>query len=136
LFGAYGGYGPGQQARDFIHVDDVVAVNLWLLEQPQVSGIFNLGSGRAQPFNDVAQATVNACRAIAGEPALPLDDLVGRGLVEYIDFPADLVGRYQCFTQADIGALRAAGCSHAFVDVAAGVARYVQWLSTRSEPEQ
>ena len=65
LFGDYGGYGPGQQARDFVFVDDVVAVNLWFLQHPDRSGIFNLGSGRAQPFNDVALAMVNAARARA-----------------------------------------------------------------------
>ncbi len=131
LFGDYGGYGPGQHARDFVSVDDVVAVNLWFLAHGQASGIFNLGSGRAQPFNDVAQACVNACRALDGEPALPLAELVARGLVEYIDFPAALVGKYQCFTQADLGALRATGCAHDFVDVARGVRRYVDWLATQ-----
>ncbi|HEX7639378.1 MAG TPA: ADP-glyceromanno-heptose 6-epimerase [Burkholderiaceae bacterium] len=128
LFGDYGGYGPGQQSRDFVFVDDVVAVNLWFLQNPQARGIFNLGSGRAQPFNDVALASVNTARALRGEPALPLDELVRRGLVEYIDFPAALVGKYQCLTQADLGRLRAAGCDHAFVDVATGVERYVRWL--------
>ena len=129
LFGEYGGYAAGAQARDFVFVDDVVAVNLWFLQHPAQSGIFNLGSGRAQPFNDVALATVNASRALAGEAALPLSDLVQQGLVEYIDFPPALVGKYQCFTQADLAALRATGCLHAFVDVAAGVQRYVDWLS-------
>jgi ADP-L-glycero-D-manno-heptose 6-epimerase len=133
LFGAYGGYGPGEQARDFVFVDDVVAVNLWLLEQPQVSGIFNLGTGRAQPFNDVAEAAVNACRALAGEAPLPRPELVARGLVEYIDFPAALVGRYQCFTQADMTRLRAAGYTQPFADVASGVSRYVQWLAANSQ---
>ncbi len=129
LFGEYGGYAAGGQSRDFVFVDDVVAVNLWFLEHPQASGIFNLGTGRAQPFNDVALATVNACRALQGEAALPLADLVAKGLVEYIDFPAALVGKYQCFTQADLARLRAAGCAHDFADVASGVRRYVEWLS-------
>lgn len=131
LFGDYGGYGPGQQARDFVHVDDVVAVNLWLLDHPEVSGIFNLGSGRAQPFNDVALAVVNGLRKQAGHAALPLHQLVALGLVEYIDFPAALMGRYQCFTQADLTALRAAGCQHSFLDVATGVQRYVEWLDAQ-----
>ncbi|MBX3606438.1 MAG: ADP-glyceromanno-heptose 6-epimerase [Piscinibacter sp.] len=131
LFGEYGGYGPGQQSRDFVFVDDVVAVNLWFLQHPERSGIFNLGSGRAQPFNDVAHAAVNAARALKGEPALPLAELVARGLVEYIPFPEALVGKYQCFTQADLGALRATGCDHAFADVATGVARYVNWLAAQ-----
>jgi ADP-L-glycero-D-manno-heptose 6-epimerase len=129
LFGPYGGYDAGGQTRDFISVDDVVAVNLWFLQHPQKSGIFNLGTGRAQPFNDVATAVVNTSRALKGEPALPLADLVARGLVEYIDFPQALVGKYQCYTQADMSRLRAAGCDHRFADVATGVERYVQWLS-------
>jgi ADP-L-glycero-D-manno-heptose 6-epimerase len=120
LFGAYGGYGPGEQARDFVHVDDVVAVNLWFLDHPAQSGIFNLGSGRAQAFNDVAKATL-AAHAAAG----------GQGRLEYIDFPAALVGKYQCFTQADLTRLRATGCDHAFMDVATGVARYGQWLAAQ-----
>jgi len=129
LFGAYGGYGPGLQLRDFVSVDDVVAINLWFLQHGGVSGIFNVGSGRAQPFNDVAHAVINGWRAHAGEAALTLDALVAQGQVEYIDFPPALVGKYQCFTQADLGALRAAGCDHAFADVASGVRRYVQWLA-------
>ena len=132
LFGEYGGYGPGQQSRDFVFVDDVVAVNLWFLEHPDQSGIFNLGTGRAQPFNDVAVATVNAARALKGEPALSLDELVRNGLVEYVEFPAALVGKYQCFTQADLARLRATGCAHEFANVATGVQAYVNWLSSQS----
>lgn len=128
LFGAYGGYGPGEQSRDFIHVDDVVAVKLWFLQHPEAHGIFNLGSGRAQPFNDVAHASVNTARQLRGESPLPLADLVQQGLVEYIDFPEALVGKYQCHTQADLTRLRAVGCDHAFMDVATGVERYVRWL--------
>ena len=94
LFGEYGGYAAGAQSRDFVFVDDVVAVNLWFLQHPAQSGIFNLGSGRAQPFNDVALATVNASRALNGGAALPLSDLVQQGLVEYIDFPPALVGKF------------------------------------------
>jgi ADP-L-glycero-D-manno-heptose 6-epimerase len=131
LFAEYGGYGPGEQSRDFVSVDDVVAVNLWFLQHPGQSGIFNLGTGRAQPFNDVAVATVNAVRGQRGEAALPLDALVREGLVGYVDFPDALVGRYQCFTQADLTRLRATGCDLAFVDVATGVQRYVDWLSAQ-----
>ncbi|HNK18197.1 MAG TPA: ADP-glyceromanno-heptose 6-epimerase [Piscinibacter sp.] len=131
LFGEYGGYGPGMQSRDFVFVDDVVAVNLWFLQNPGQSGIFNLGSGRAQPFNDVAVATVNAARTLKGEAPLPLAELVSRGLVEYIPFPEALVGKYQCFTQADLTRLRATGCDHVFADVATGVGRYVNWLAAQ-----
>ena len=129
LFGEYGGYAAGQQSRDFVFVDDVVAVNLWFLQNPRVSGIFNLGSGRAQPFNDIALSTINTSRALKGEPALTLEQMVRQGLVEYVPFPDALVGKYQCHTQADLGRLRAAGCDHAFADVAAGVDRYVRWLA-------
>ena len=129
LFGEYGGYAPGQQSRDFVCVDDVVAVNLWFLQHPDRSGIFNLGTGRAQPFNDVAVATVNAARVLEGEAALPLAALVQQGLVEYIPFPEALVGKYQSFTEADLTRLRATGCPQAFADVATGVSAYVNWLA-------
>lgn len=131
LFGEYGGYGPGEQRRDFVFVDDVVAVNLWFLQNPQARGIFNLGSGRAQAFNDVALASVNTSRELAGEQVLPLADLVARELIQYIDFPQALVGKYQCHTEADLSALRAVGCQHEFADVATGVRCYVRWLHER-----
>jgi len=131
LFGEYSGYGPGEQQRDFVFVDDVVAVNLWFLQNPQAQGVFNLGSGRAQAFNDVALASVNTSRELVGEKALPLAELVEQGLIQYIDFPQALVGKYQCHTQADLSALRAVGCQHDFADVATGVSRYVRWLHAR-----
>jgi len=132
LFGEYGGYGPGEQSRDFVFVDDVVAVNLWFLQNPGKSGIFNLGTGRAQPFNDVAVATVNAARALKGETAQSQAELVKQGLIEYIEFPQALVGKYQCFTQADLSRLRATGCAHQFADVASGVTAYVNWLAAQT----
>ena len=133
LFGDYGGFAAGQQRRDFVSVDDVVAVKLWFLEHPLARGIFNLGSGRAQPFNDVAHATVNACRALAGAgaPPLSLAEQVAQGLVRYIPFPEALVGKYQCHTEADLAALRESGCELPFCDVAEGVARYVRWLAAQ-----
>ena len=129
LFGAYGGYAQGEQMRDFVFVDDVVAVNLWFFDHPGQSGVFNLGSGRAQPFNDVAVAVVNTLRGLEGKPALPLADITAQGLIEYIPFPDALRGKYQCYTQADLTRLRAAGCDHAFADVQSGVSQYVQWLA-------
>jgi ADP-L-glycero-D-manno-heptose 6-epimerase len=129
LFGEYGGYAPGAQMRDFVFVDDVVAVNLWFFDHPEQSGIFNLGSGRAQPFNDVACAVVNTLRAQDGHVPLALETIAAMGLIEYIPFPDALRGKYQCYTQADLGALRASGCDHAFADVALGVGQYVQWMS-------
>jgi ADP-L-glycero-D-manno-heptose 6-epimerase len=124
LFEGCDGYANGEQSRDFVFVDDVVKVNLWFLDHPESSGIFNLGTGRAQPFNDVAMATVNACRAASGEPALSLAEMVARGLVEYVPFPDALRGKYQSFTQADLGRLRGAGYDAPFADVGEGVARY------------
>jgi ADP-L-glycero-D-manno-heptose 6-epimerase len=129
LFGAYGGYEAGEQMRDFVFVDDVVAVNLWFFDHPQACGLFNLGSGRAQPFNDVALAVVNTHRQAKGQSALGLKEAVQAGLIEYIEFPAALKGKYQCYTQANLDALRRAGCQHAFADVATGVRRYLQTLS-------
>jgi ADP-L-glycero-D-manno-heptose 6-epimerase len=131
LFGEYGGYPQGGQMRDFVYIDDVVAVNLWFFDNPAQSGIFNLGSGRAQPFNDVASSVVNAMRRLRGESALPLDDIAQQGLVEYVPFPDALRGKYQCYTQADLSALRATGCDHQFADVQTGVSRYVDWLASR-----
>lgn len=131
LFGEYGGYPQGGQMRDFLFIDDVVAVNLWFFDHPNRSGIFNLGSGRAQPFNDVASSVVNAMRRLRGESALPLPDIAQQGLVEYIPFPDALRGKYQCYTQADLTALRATGCDHAFADVQTGVSKYVDWLASR-----
>ena len=80
-------------------------------------------------YDDVAVATVNAVRALRGEAALPMAELIARGLLEYIDFPDALKGKYQCFTQADLTQLRRTGCDHRFADVATGIASYVTWLA-------
>jgi ADP-L-glycero-D-manno-heptose 6-epimerase len=129
LFEGCDGYGNGEQSRDFVYVDDVVKVNMFFLDRPKVSGIYNLGTGRAQPFNDVARSTVNACRALEGKPTLTLDEMVAQGLLEYIEFPAALKGKYQSFTQADIAKLRAAGYQEAFASVEEGVTKYVERLA-------
>ena len=126
LFDEYGGYAAGAQMRDFVFIDDVVAVNLWFFDHPGISGIFNLGTGRAQPFNDVASSVVNSLRELDNLPALSLQELVSQGLLEYIPFPDALRGKYQCYTQADLTALRAVGCDHQFADVQTGVASYVR----------
>lgn len=117
LFEGSDGYGAGEQRRDFIHVDDCVAVNLWLLDNPQVSGIFNCGTGRSQTFNEVADAVIT---------------WHGRGDKRYVDFPESLIGRYQSYTQADMQALRAAGYPNAFMPVEQGVPRYLDWLAARA----
>lgn len=126
LFGGWDGYADGGQRRDFISVDDVVAVNLHFFKTPEISGVFNCGTGRAQPFNDIAATVVNTLREARGESVLPLEELVGKGLIRYTPFPDDLKGRYQSFTEADTTALRAAGFSSEFKDVQTGVADYVR----------
>jgi len=124
LFVGSGGYGDGEQRRDFVYVDDVVAVNLWLLERRGVSGIFNCGTGRAQSFNRLAVAVINA---VHGTNAT-LHEIVGKKLIEYIPFPEALKGKYQSFTEADMSRLRAAGYPGEFLNVEQGVAAYVKEL--------
>lgn len=128
LFEGGGGYAAGEQLRDFVHVDDVVSVNLHFLERRELSGIYNCGTGRAQTFNDVARAAVNGVRAARGEPPLALGELVAQGVIEYIAFPDALRGKYQSYTQADLGLLRAAGYSGAFRGVGQGVEQYARAL--------
>jgi ADP-L-glycero-D-manno-heptose 6-epimerase len=128
LFEGYGGYGNGEQRRDFVYVGDVVKVNMDFLES-RASGIYNLGTGRAQSFNELAAATVNACRALENKPALPLAELVAQGIIEYIPFPDALKGKYQSFTEADLSQLRHIGYQEKFASVEEGVAEYVKWLA-------
>ena len=128
LFGENDGYGNGEQTRDFVSVEDVVKVNLFFFDNPEKSGIFNLGTGRSQPFNDLAAATVNACRVAEGKPVMSLAELVNEELIRYIPFPDALKGKYQSFTEADISRLREAGYEEGFLDVDEGVSRYVHWM--------
>ena len=132
LFEGSGGYADGEQRRDFVSVEDAVAVNLYFLDHPRQSGIFNVGTGAAQSFNDVAVATVNACRRHANEPPLALADMQRQGVIEYIPFPPELAGKYQSYTQADISALREAGYAAPLMTVEEGVARYVETLIARA----
>jgi ADP-L-glycero-D-manno-heptose 6-epimerase len=96
-----------------VHVDDAVAVNLWFFDHPACRGIFNVGTGRSRTFNDVANAVI---------------DWYGTGRIEYVAFPPELVGRYQSFTEADVGKLRADGYRREFLDVEEGVRRYLSAL--------
>ena len=131
VFEGTDGYSNGEQRRDFIAVEDVVKVNLFFLDNNHVSGIFNVGTGRSQPFNDVAVATINALRQAGGKPALSLAALVHDGIIEYAAFPDALKGKYQSFTQADISLLREAGYTAEFLTVDYGVANYVPWLASQ-----
>ncbi len=128
LFEGSGGYGSGEQTRDFVSVEDVVKVNLHFLDNQQRSGIFNLGTGRGQTYNDMAITTINACRAARGEAALSVSDAKNHRMIEYVPFPEALKGKYQSYTQADMAALRSAGYSAPFLTVEQGVGRYMQAL--------
>ena len=128
LFVGSDGFADGEQRRDFVHVDDVANVNLHFLEHPEVSGVYNCGTGRAQSFNDVATAVINTVREAQGEPRLATAELVSRGLIEYIPFPAQLEGKYQSFTEANLAQLRATGYPGEFMTVEQGVAAYVREL--------
>lgn len=126
LFEGSDGYDDGGQQRDFVHVDDVVAVNLWLLENRGASGIFNCGTGRAQTFNDVAAAVINGVDGTDDS----ITELANAGRIEYIPFPPALVGKYQSYTQADLSKLREAGYAGDFRPVEQGVRDYVRDLLT------
>ena len=128
LFEGSHGYENGGQQRDFVFVGDVAKVNLFFLDHPEKSGIFNLGSGRAQSFNDVAVAAVNGCRKAKGDAPLTLAELRAQGLLEYIAFPEALKGKYQAFTQGDLTRLREAGYEAPLATVEEGVSQYIEWL--------
>lgn len=133
LFEGCQGYANGEQMRDFISVEDVVAVNLFFMHNhlndvEEISGIYNCGTGKARPFNSLALATVNACRINDGLTKLTLDEAIKEGIIKYIPFPGDLAGRYQCYTQADLTMLRETGCNHEFLSLEDGVMNYVTHL--------
>jgi len=130
LFEGSGGYAAGEQRRDFVSVEDVVKVNLHFLEGRDRSGIYNLGTGRATSYNEVAAAVVNACRAQKGEPPRSVAELVTAGAITYVPFPADLVGKYQSFTEADVTRLRKAGYDAPMLAIDEGVHRYAEGLIT------
>jgi ADP-L-glycero-D-manno-heptose 6-epimerase len=129
LFEGSGGYAAGEQRRDFVSVEDVVKVNLYFLDNPLKTGIYNCGTGAAQSFNDVAVAAVNAVRRARKEGVLTLAEMQSQRLIEYIPFPKDLKGKYQSYTQADLTGLRAAGYQAPFLSVEQGVSRYCDILN-------
>jgi ADP-L-glycero-D-manno-heptose 6-epimerase len=124
LFVGSAGYGNGEQRRDFVYVEDVVDVNLWFLERRDLSGLFNCGTGRSQSFNELAAAVINAVQGTRLAPK----DLASKNLIEYVPFPPGLIDKYQSFTEADLGRLRAAGYTREFRPVEQGVAAYVAEL--------
>ncbi len=115
LFEGSGGYAAGEQQRDFIHIDDVVAINLWFMQRRQHSGVYNVGTGKARSFNDVAKAII---------------EWHGRGEIRYIDFPDNLAGSYQNFTKANLSRLRSVGCDHVCKTLETGMRDYLAWLNS------
>lgn len=130
LFAGTDGYADGEQRRDFIHIDDVVAVNMHFLDHPH-SGIYNVGTGQAQSFNEVAVAVINSLERRADHPAQSLSALQKAQTIRYVNMPEALNGKYQSFTQAEVGKLRSAGYAKPFLTVEQGVDRYVRWLAER-----
>ena len=121
LFEGSDGYDDGEQRRDFIYVEDVVKVNLWFLKNQKVSGIFNVGTGKSQTFNEVAHSVINWNK---------------RGKINYVPFPEKLKGAYQSYTQADISKLRKVGYKDHFLNVQEGVKKYLDRLESwpKNEP--
>jgi ADP-L-glycero-D-manno-heptose 6-epimerase len=115
LFKGSGGYADGEQRRDFVHIDDVVDVNLWFMNNNRASGIFNVGTGRSRSFNDIARQLI---------------DRHAKGRVQYVDFPEDLPAAYQSFTEADISALREAGYRKPFTGLELGIRKYLEDMET------
>ena len=132
LFEGSGGYTAGEQRRDFVFVDDVVATNLYFFDNPEQSGIFNCGTGRSQTFNEVAVATINAIRKRDNKSPLTLTEMKEEGLILYVPFPDGLRERYQSFTEADLTQLRRSGCDVQMCDVNAGVDAYIDFLLEQS----
>ncbi|HQT25460.1 MAG TPA: ADP-glyceromanno-heptose 6-epimerase [Burkholderiales bacterium] len=131
LFEGSAGFGNGEQRRDFVSVEDVVKVNLHFLDHPGTSGIYNVGTGSSEPFNNVAVAAVNACLKHEGKDAMTLSAMKEKGVIQYIPFPEGLRKQYQSYTEADIGALREAGYAEPFLTVEQGVSRYIGQLLKR-----
>ncbi len=113
LFSGSDAYGDGEQRRDFVCVDDIVAINLWFWENRGCGGIYNCGTGASRSFNAMARAVI---------------DHHGRGEIEYIPFPESLKGHYQSFTEADISNLRGAGFDQPFKSLEDGVRDYLNWM--------
>lgn len=111
LFAASGGYGDGEQRRDFIHVEDVVKVNLFLADSGPIQGIFNVGTGKSRSFNDVARTLIS---------------LLGQGEIHYIPMPESLLEKYQNFTEANISHLRAMGYDTPFHSLEEGIKDFLQ----------
>jgi ADP-L-glycero-D-manno-heptose 6-epimerase len=119
LFEGADGYGPGEQRRDFVFVGDVVKANLFfLLSEMFRQGVANVGTGKSRTFNDVANVVIAQHE--------------GKGRIEYVPFPADLAGKYQSYTQADLTELRKLGYTEPFTELEDGVAQAIEWYRTNA----
>lgn len=125
LFGEYLGFGKGLQLRDFIYVEDVVNTILWFHQNQNISGIFNLGTGASASFNDVAKEIISNHTKI--------NDEVFNDVVEYIDFPEELKGRYQCFTLANMNSLKKIGFEYKFLNIKEGISKYIKKLRANNQ---
>ncbi|MDD5566439.1 MAG: ADP-glyceromanno-heptose 6-epimerase [Candidatus Omnitrophica bacterium] len=108
-------YAHGEQKRDFVYVKDAAEVVWYFVTHPQKTGIFNLGTGRARTWNDLALALFTALRI--------------RPHIEYIEMPQAIRDKYQYFTQADLTKLRNAGCTHAFLCLEDAIKDYATYLT-------
>ena len=113
-------YEDGGQLRDFVWVGDCVDVMLWLYDHPEVSGLFNVGTGKARSFKDLAEATFKA-NNVAPK-------------ISYSDMPVTLRDKYQYYTQADMAKLRAAGYTKPFTELEDGIGAYVRDYLSKSDP--
>ena len=109
----------GEQKRDFIYIDDVTAALIFMLDTPNLSGLFNLGTGQARSYRDLAAAVCAANNVPEN--------------ITFIDMPENLRGQYQSFTQAPMSRLRAAGFTHTFTTLEDGVAAYIQTYLTQPD---
>ena len=131
LFRGTGGYGDGEQLRDFVSVDDVVKVNLFFSDHTEMSGIYNVGTGHSRSFNDLALAVINGLAQLNGEPMVERQQALSQGWLEYFSMPDALTSRYQSFTEADISRLRKQGYATPFLTLEEGVTKYVTELHCR-----
>ncbi|MGN7610569.1 ADP-glyceromanno-heptose 6-epimerase [Magnetococcales bacterium HHB-1] len=111
LFKGSGGYGDGEQRRDFISVNDIIKVHHFLLEEGPIQGIFNVGTGKSRSFNAIARTLI---------------EQLGFGEIRYRDMPEGLVEKYQNFTEADISSLREAGFKASFTSLEEGIAAFIE----------
>jgi ADP-L-glycero-D-manno-heptose 6-epimerase len=117
LFKSYkSGYGHGEQKRDFVYIKDAAAAVMYFLEHPDRTGLFNVGTGEARSWNDLARALFSALQ-------IPIN-------IEYIEMPENIRDKYQYFTQADLARLRQAGYTRAFTSLEEGIADYCRYLET------